>query len=249
MDDESDFKKARGFLLTYSALVLALWYFGADLTQFKLMGNEIKLQHRTESAWLVLAIINIYFLARCYQRVPQLGFYFDEPMNDIYDSALVWSAVRWKRRALNKDLLNNFDRNHRSKGSIKMASPVGEATARETAKRLLEKDPNGATKLHRYSRASRTQLHLRRFYSHTSEDGVFEKSGGAGNYPYKPPALFTWPVKAFAIARGLFVTPWFTDHIAPLALGGISTVLALCNWYAINFCTGDHPYAAKLCGM
>lgn len=238
MDDEGDFKKARGFLLTYSALVLALWYFGADLTQFKLMGNEIKLQHRTESAWLILAIVNVYFWFRCYQRVPNLGLHFDGPMNELYDTALVWSALRWKRLALNKTVQKNFHSNYRSEGTIQMDSPFGKATAR------LNTSP-----LHQISRADRTRINLYRNYSHTKVDGQTKTNAGGGYLEYKPTALFTWPVKTFVIMRGVFITPWFTDHVAPLVLGGVSIILALCKWYAINFCTADHPLGSMLCGI
>lgn len=253
MDDESDFKKARGFLLTYSALVLALWYFGADLTQFKLMGNEIKLQHRTESAWLVLAIINIYFLARCYQRIPLLGLYFDEPMNDIYDSALVWSALWWKRLELKKRVKKKFADDYQSEGTIQIKSPTGQVQVsvaikqereweqlqklRQELKQATDQDKNRkkAPELYQISRADRTTMHLRRLYSLTKIDGSVREIAGAGHLVYQPNTLFTWLVKAFAIGRGVFITPWFTDHVAPLVLGSISTALALCNWYFINF--------------
>ncbi|WLI29800.1 hypothetical protein PSH61_01460 [Pseudomonas rhodesiae] len=248
MDDEGDFKKARGFLLTYSAFVLALCYFGADLTQFKLMGNEIKLQHRTESAWLILAIVNIYFWFRCYQRVPNFGLYFDEPMNDLYDAALVWSALRWKRLALNKEVQKNFHRNYKSEGTIQMDPPFGEASARLTVRRKMEENWQNASPLHRISRADRTKLILHRNYSHTNIDGQTDNQAGGGHFEYEPTALFTWPVKTFVIMRGIFITPWFTDHVAPLVLGGVSTCLALCKWYAINFCTADHPFSSMLCG-
>lgn len=249
MDDEGDFKKARGFLLTYSALVLTLWYFGADLTQFKLMGNEIKLEHRTESTWLILAIVNIYFWFRYYQRVPNLALHFDEPMNNLYDTALVWSALWWKRLALNKEVQKNFHRNYKSEGTIQMEPPIGEAPARLTVRRKVEANWQTALNLHQISRAERTKMILRRSYAHTKADRHTDKNAGSGYLEYEPTALFTWSVKAFVIIRGIFITPWFTDHVAPLVLGGISTMLAVCKWYAINFCTADHPHAAMLCGM
>lgn len=267
MDDESDFKKARGFLLTYSALVLALWYFGADLTQFKLMGNEIRLQHRTESAWLVLGIINIYFLARCYQRVPLLGLYFDEPMNDIYDSALVWSALLWKRLELKKRTQQHFAEHFKSEGIIQLTPPTAEIPAslsvrqereweqlqklKQELKQVSDQNSNRkkAPELYQVSRAERTKINLLQQYSHIGLDGHLRNPAGTARLKYEPSILFTWLVKTFAIGRGVFITPWFTDHVAPLVLGGISTILAFCNWYSINFCTSSHTYAAILCRL
>ena len=44
---------------------------------------------------------------------------------------------------------------------------------------------------------------------------------------YKPPASITWPIKAFVILRGAFVTPWLTDYVIPLVWGCTSTADAV----------------------
>lgn len=233
MDDEGDFKKARGFLLTYSALVVTLWYFGADLTQFKLMGNEIKLQHRTESVWLVLALLNMYFWFRFYQRLPALGLYFDKSMNDLYDTSLIWSATHLKRRALYKNLHASFAKDYNSVGVITVGTPV--AKPRAYLNLTLSQNKNGRpTQIHQLSRIDRTTIELTLSYDRKT-DNRWDKDAGIGYVLYKPSAWITLPIKAFTIVRGSFITPWFTDYVAPLALGVISIVLALCKWYTINF--------------
>ncbi|PMV27280.1 MULTISPECIES: hypothetical protein [unclassified Pseudomonas] len=233
MDDEGDFKKARGFLLMYSALVLALWYFGADLTQFKLMGNEIKLQHRIESVWLVLALLNMYFWFRCYQRLPTLGLCFDKSMNDLYDTSLIWSATHLKRRALYKSMYANFAKEYDSVGTITFGKPQVKLRAYFTL--TITKAKNGnPIQIHQLSRTERTTMELRLQYDRKTADH-WSKDAGSGFVLYSPSPWTTLPIKAFTIARGAFITPWFTDYFAPLALGGFSIICALCKWYTINF--------------
>lgn len=246
MDDEGDFKKARGFLLTYSALVLALWYFGADLTQFKLMGNEVQLHQRTSSAWLVLAVVNIYFWFRCYQRVPRLGLYFDEPMNDLYDEALVWTALKFNRKTLNKLAQQSFSETYSPSEKMYITSYGGKATARDTVERDKQRNGPEAYHLHELSRADRTKISLSAGYLNVHTEKWLPPAG-YGRCNYRPTAFFTWPVKAFVIGRGAFVTPWFTDHIAPLVLGGISTSLALWKWCHMNFFADTLSQGVLLC--
>ncbi len=247
MDDEGDFKKARGFLLTYSALLLALWYFGADLTQFKLMGNEVKLQHRTESVWLVLALLNMYFWFRYYQRLPCLGLFFDKPMNELYDASLIWSATNLKRRALYKNLYASFAKDYNSVGEITIGLPEVKPTAYFTLSVTKAKN-GGPAQLHQLSRIDRTTLELRLPYARKTGNN-WNNNAGFGYIKYKPSLRITFPIKAFTIIRGSFITPWFTDHVAPLVFGGISIILALYKWYTINFGISDHVYASMLCSL
>jgi hypothetical protein len=246
MDDEGDFKKARGFLLTYSVLVLALWYFGANLTQFKLMGNEIQLHQRTSSAWLVLAIVNVYFLVRCYQRVPPLGLYFDEPMNDLYDKTLVWVVAKLKRRDVNRQAQEHFSANYKSTLEMQITSTTVEATARRTVNADQRNNGDEAPELHKLQSSTRAAVTVHATYA-VCEENVWKHYAGYGRVVYEPSALLTWPLKAFVIARGALITPWFTDHIAPLALGVVTTVLALWKWCDLNFFATQISGAALLC--
>jgi len=240
MDDEGDFKKARGFLLTYSALVLALWYFGANLTQFKLMGNEVQLHQRTTSAWLVLALVNIYFWFRCYQRVPPYGLYFDSTMNKLYDEALEWVAGKFKHKALMREVHNDLVEKYDPSTEMRFSSKTIKIKVNE------HNQGGSASELRQLSRAARTAVALNATYE-ILENDFWRQYAGHGRVIYEPSALITWPLKAFVITRGAFVTPWFTDHIAPLVLGGISTLLALWKWYDVNFLANSLYHGTLIC--
>ncbi|MBK5436654.1 hypothetical protein JFV30_07235 [Pseudomonas sp. TH32] len=246
MDDEGDFKKARGFLLTYSALVLALWYFGADLTQFKLMGNEIKLHQRTESVWLVLAALNVYFWFRFYQHLPGDGLNFDSEMRRLYAHSLQNLAKMVGRKGLQRALLQHVGSRGLSPVEVEVMSiktQVGQFPSRwnniaSGAKEALKSRFNPA----RYQVA----VHLLADYKFRSTDS-WTKDVTSFTHIHTLGPCFTWPVKAFTVVRGAFVTPWFTDHVMPLVLGGVSTGFALWKWCDMNFFTTTLPHLAQSC--
>lgn len=233
LDDEGDFKKARGFLLTYSCLLLAMWFFQANLTQFNLMGVSLTLEHRKESIWLVLAFLNAYFWFRFWMRVPRHECRFDEPMHDLYDAALVWLSVGLKRRALKRLADQQFPLRYPPGERMKISGYNGEATGRSTLAEAQEHDSD-APELHDLAHQFRNKLILRARYSYT-EKGEWVPFPGHACLDYQPSRVMTWAVKAFVIVKGAFVTPWFTDRIAPLVLGGVSTGIALWKWVEVNF--------------
>lgn len=236
MDDGGDFKKARGVLLTYSVFILAMWFFQAKLTQFNLLGVSLTLEHHKESIWLLLAVLNIYFWFRFYQRIPHLGLYFDEPMHDLYDAALVWLAVKLKRRALQRCAKEQFKLQLESGEQMKLFGYGGKAMGRSLLAESQRQNGDEAPELHQLARDFRTQLSLSVAYQYTSK-GQWIPSTSYARLDHQPNVAMAWAAKAFAIVKGAFVTPWFTDHVAPLVLGAISTTIALWKWVEINFLT------------
>lgn len=234
MDDGGDFKKARGVLLTYSIFLLAMWFFKAKLTQFNLLGVSLTLEHHKDSIWLILAILNVYFWFRFFQRIPRLGLYFDEPMHDLYDKALVWLALRTKRGALRRFAREHFALKHDPSEKMKIVWYGGIATGRGALEEE-ERQYGDVGELHRVVREFRTKMNLHVNYVYTSKGEWVPFNATADYGEYAPGIVLTWTAKTFAIIKGSFVTPWFTDHIAPLIVGAISTTIALWKWVEINF--------------
>lgn len=245
MDDEGDFKKARGFLLTYSALVLALWYFGADLTQFKLMGNEIKLHQRTESVWLVLAALNAYFWFRFYQRIPPKGLHFDSEMQKLYSSTLEKLAIWLGGNRFKQNLTDQIQSSGLSFVEFELIN-YG-AQGGKLYSRVSTPTPGVKTlKSYFYSLRREVGISLVASYRFRGEGG-WQRSTIPFQYIHYLGPHVAWSVKGLTIVRGAFITPWFTDHIAPLILGGISTGFALWKWYDMNFFTATLPHLAQSC--
>lgn len=234
MDDEGDFKKARGFLFTYSCLVVGLWYFKAELTQFNLMGVTLAFAHRKESIWLVVALVNAYFWFRFYQRLPRTALYFDEPMHDLYDKALVWLSVRWKRRDLKALAEQTLAALTPPADKTAIIRFWGEATGRQSLAEAQHLNGDEAPELHQVNREYRTKMYMSVDYSY-AENGKWILFPMTVGMPYQPCKPLTWAAKAYAVAKGAFITPWFTDYVAPLLLGFISTCIALWRWWEVNF--------------
>jgi hypothetical protein len=234
VDDEGDFKKARGFLLTYSCLVVALWFFKAELTQFNLMGVSLTLAHHKESIWMVLAILNAYFWFRFYQRLPSRALYFDESMHELYDKALVWLVRERQRRAVRRLAKEKFEALGTPLEQFQIYSVNAEATGRHSLEEDRRINGDEVPELHQISRENRTKMYVSAGYNYTSNGKWLLFPVYAGFF-YQPGIALTWTAKTFAIVRGAFVTPWFTDFVAPLALGGLSTAIALWKWWEVNF--------------
>lgn len=235
MDDEGNFRKARGFLLTYSCLVLVLWYFKAELNQFNLMGVTLTFTHRKESIWLVVALVNTYFWFRFYQHLPRNALYFDAAMHDLYDKALVWLAMKWKRRQANALVETRIAGFPTRPDQIQVDLFEAEAEGRKILAVLQSRNGDEAPELHQLSRKDRTRMRLSVEFSFAI-DGEWQQSSGAT--PYQPNIALAWAAKGFAVVKGAFITPWFTDYVAPLALGLISITTALWRWWEVNSISG-----------
>ncbi|WP_345956389.1 hypothetical protein Q9323_18455 [Pseudomonas fulva] len=234
MDDEGDYKKARGFLFTYSCLVVGLWYFKAELTQFNLMGVTLAFAHRKESIWLVVALVNAYFWFRFYQRLPRYALYFDDAMHDLYDKALVWLAVKWERRQVSALVETRIGGFHTRPDKIQVGLFNAEATGRQILAENQCRNGDEAPGLHQISRKDRTRMRLSVEFSFAIH-GEWHKSVAESSTTYQPSLAMAWAAKGFAVLKGAFITPWFTDYVAPLLLGFISTCIALWRWWEVNF--------------
>lgn len=234
--DSPDFNKARGFLLGYSSIVLALWLFGVDLIKLQIMGAEIKATANANHAWLAMCLINLYFLARFYQRLPPNALRFDEVMHGLYDEGLVW-ASRWiYGSSLRRALKAHVD----SSDEIIKATNV-QIGAVATCHGKIEA-ANGqnqdAMDIRYISRSLRTEMRVYLDYSAVEERGFNPFPRALKYRTVAPSSLITLPVKLFTIMRGAFVTPWFTDHVAPIMWGGASTLVAFSVWLRVNHFLG-----------
>lgn len=231
--DPTDFNKARGFLIGYSGIVLALWFFGAKLEKFQLMGTEIQLGANVGKAWFVLCLVNAYLWWRYYMRLPAHTLRFDDPMQDLYDISLKWVAIHIHRRAMKKKLREMFEEDPNGAEAVEFSHGRGWLTCHGKIEADNMANP-GATDIRFVSRAFRTEVRLSFDYRIRTR-GEWNPFWAEGQLcTYKPSALITWPVKAFVIMRGAFVTPWLTDFWVPLIWGAASTAAALWMYLTVN---------------
>lgn len=231
--DEPSFPKARSLLLAYSGVVLALWFFGAKLEQFQLMGTAIQLNERVDQAWLILALLNLYLLVRYCQRLPKFALKFDDAMNDLYDIGLKRTAVALRHFAMKRDMRNRFIEKPNGPTAHKFAYGTARLMCHYNLQLENERHPEGAD-IRYVSRSYRTEMKLSYEYRLVggSEENHFNQSRQFETYI---PSFFTnLLIKASVIVQGAFVTPWFTDFVAPLIFGAGSTLAAVYMYLRLN---------------
>lgn len=231
--DEPSFPKARSLLLAYSGVVLALWFFGAKLEQFQLMGTAIQLNERVDQAWLILALLNLYLLVRYCQRLERFALRFDAPMNELYDTGLKRTAIALRQLAMKRDMRKRFKEKPSGPTAHKFARARARLTCYSKIEAENERHPEGAD-IRYVSRSYRTEMALLYEYSLVGDDqeNYFNQSRQFETYI---PSFFTnLLIKAFVTVQGAFVTPWFTDFVAPLIFGVGSTLAAAYMYLRLN---------------
>ncbi|MDH0640380.1 hypothetical protein N5D52_25995 [Pseudomonas sp. GD03860] len=235
--DSPDFAKARGFLIGFSSIALVLWFFGVELTTLKVLGLEIVPKRNASHSWLLMALVNAYLCFRFYQRIPDNKCHFDDRMNKIYDEALGWFALFFYRREMKRESSKGLASLYSTLtfSRVDFVSYGYVVTCHNKLERLRSK-PNAnedVPSLWEVDREYRTNLNLHCFIS-GSVEGKDEHQTLKMQFQKTMPVALTWMCKAFAIFRGMFVTPWFTDNWLPLVLGAAAVGVAVQRWLVIS---------------
>jgi len=230
--DSPDFNKARGFLIGYSMVVMLLWFFGADLTKFKLMGNEIALHQNIQHVWVVIAMINIYLWFRFLQRLPERGLGFDEKMHEVLDECLIASCRLFHKRRAFKRAANEVAEG--SDGKLLRLKMSGHLPYRDNLEQEQGRGEFSPTGPWDYSYPNRAKVH---FSFTRTIDGPerFSISVGGNGYEAIPSKTLYRATIAYAFVKGAVGKSWFTDNIWPLMFGCFSIGAAIFKWLQINY--------------
>jgi len=98
--DEGDFKKARGMLLSFSSILIGLWFFGADLRSVSVFGTTVAFTQNTQHVWLIAMALNGYFLLRFYQQSEAVPYATNSEYRVSFPRFLVSSTRIIHRKAL-----------------------------------------------------------------------------------------------------------------------------------------------------
>ncbi len=235
LDVDSDFKKARAFLVTYSTLAMLLWYFSADLSSISILGNTVRLKENTNNAWLVASLINIYFLLRFIQKVPAGGFSPDDAMRLTADKILIWLARRRYNSKVVEHVKKSFDRicgerPDRALTKIGNIRAVGVMSywryLEENNKRVVGK---GLTYRPLYNRR------LVVFSVGFSYGGEYDKGDAStGDLEVEAGPGVAFLSRIFGFAKAGLLTPWFTDYILPVLYALASIAVSFLAWWQVN---------------
>jgi len=236
--DTPDFNKARSYLIGFSTITMLLWYFGADLSTFTLLGNEVKLKENANDVRMVLGVINAYLWLRLYQRTPAGSLRFNLEMHELYESNLISTMKFLKKGEMRRHALQ----------MIKEAPRVGNATTKlikftprgkmayDTSSSIIpqEHPTNKLEVIRKLSNESRNEIDYS-FYIYCKVNENDSHISGGQILTVTPRSPITMAVKLYTFAKGSLVSPWLFDHVAPLILGALSTGVAFSKWWQINY--------------
>ncbi|MBI6947319.1 hypothetical protein [Pseudomonas koreensis] len=229
--DSPDFNKARGFLIGYSLVVALLWFFGADLTQFKLMGNEIYLKENIRHVWIVIAAINFYLLLRFYQRLSHRSLRFDEHMHATLDRVLLKVCKFSYRSKAFKYAASIVEK--QDDGKLIKLNMNGYLNYRDHLEREMGRDEYSPTGPWDYSYPNRVKITFILGGEFIKEGAIIKSSGGMSYDATPNRTLYAFSI-VYAFLKGAMGLAWFTDNIWPLMFGSLSTGIAVYKWWQIH---------------
>lgn len=107
--DEGDFRKARGMLLSFSSLLIALWFFGADLKTVSVLGTKVAFTQNLQHVWLVALVADAYLMLRFYQHSPGVKYADNTVYRHSFESCLIFIMRHIKADAVRKALAGRME--------------------------------------------------------------------------------------------------------------------------------------------
>ena len=227
-DVDSDFKKARAFLLAYSTLILLLWYFSVDLRAFSFLGVPIGIRDNIKNVHLVAAIGNAYFLLRFLQKAPKGSFKLNEEMTSVFEAALktlvpyayIFKFYSWMRSVVNSpDAIIHPSRIER----------------KITMGHQLSKDRTSVINFWYWGNsdlARRVEVSIDIAFMYT-KDG-YKQIGRVPDKRIIPAYTLVLICQTYAFVKGSLTTSWFTDYILPIVYALAAIGVFVITWWRIN---------------
>lgn len=225
IDVESDYKKSRAFLLTYSTLLLLLWYFSVDLRAFSFLGMSIGIKDNIQNAHLVAALGNLYLLIRFLQKSPKGSFKLNEDMISVFESALKTIAPYIYISRLGAAMLKYA-------GQVGIDIKPLKVHKQVTMGHQLSDDYPSILKFLQYRNpelAKLTELSFDISFSFIADEK--EKSHVIRNELIVPNVFLVRTCQTYALVKGSFTTSWFTDHILPMIYASLAIILFANTWW------------------
>ncbi|MQG91323.1 hypothetical protein [Pseudomonas sp. MN1F] len=228
--DEGSFKKARSFLMVFSTMLLALWYFKAEMNTLSLLGNSIKFTANTHNLWLVLAVANIYFFCRYIQHLPEDWRKPGKDFEDLFNQTLCRVARFYYSRELHRIAWKDFMKGHDISGitgfkTRATGSPYRDKPKRDGWRMLL---PRGVI------------IEFSLPIEWTSESG--SKAGRNGTRALIDPSLILVAYsRGVSFIKGVILAPWFTEHLFPMLYAACAIVVGFWSWQTADVPPVDAP--------
>lgn len=231
-DIDSDLKKARAFLVAFSTAVLLAWYFSADLRTINIIGFSLKIRDNAHNLWMVIAVINLHFLLRYVQKLPEEARLPDDAMQIAFERTLIsHAASAYHRRMLNETVQRDFlSPGPKTKEIVKL-HPRGEMQYRE---RFRSSEAERKRSLEQLRRIYGLKIIFTVPYEFKTEVGG--EGASTGNRIEITPNRYAVALcYIVGFLRGIVFTPWMSEYILPVILGLASVLVAACSWWLVNY--------------
>ncbi|WP_052512452.1 hypothetical protein [Pseudomonas fluorescens] len=222
--DEGDFKKARGMLLSFSSILIAIWFFGADFKSMSVLGTKIAFTQNTQHIWLVALAINSYFLLRFYQHSPGTSYSDNKTYKNTFESFLIKSTRRLKKGEMKEDFFRNLN---------KLGGQGSENYKLDIVRESLSivNNPNEQRKFIR-GIAWVAKFHIRGDY----------RNSDATEIKLTPATEFSYPCSYWLIVLAIYrakvlaniKTSLGTEYTMPYLWSGWATAICISQWLTVN---------------
>lgn len=227
-DVDSDFKKARAFLLAYSTLILLLWYFSVDLRVFSFLGVPIGIRDNIKNVHLVAAIGNAYFLLRYFQKAPKGSFKLSDEMIVVFEDTLKVLVPYAYISSLNSSMRSVVD-------SKDARIEYRTLEKKVTMGHQLSKDQTSIINFWHWGNAElarrvEVSIDLGFMYvkdGHTHIGRVVDKR-------IIPAYALVLICQIYAFVKGSLTTSWFTDYILPVVYALAAIGVFVNTWWQVN---------------
>ncbi len=227
--DDGDFRKARGFLVTFSTLAILAWYFSADLTNFSILGVPLRLKENTDDIWMVVFLVNVYFIFRYIQTIPEPLFKQNDKIISYFHRYLVDFTISENLKEIT-DI---------AKKSCKTGPPSGAILVEPKPRGIMAfevEERNELDDIFKYGLTSRRppdyRVRIDIPYSFRMKTGSLGEA--SGTFIVKSPSKITiYRAVILSTIKGSFLTPWFTDRLFPIILSFLSASLSMKSWLSI----------------
>ncbi|MDF3867967.1 hypothetical protein P3W53_26105 [Pseudomonas denitrificans (nom. rej.)] len=232
MDVDGDVKKARGFLMTFSTVVMLGWYFAVDLTSFSIWGSAIKLTANIHNLWLVIAVANVYFLLRYIQQLPPDSIAPDDEMEKTYEQILIWFSNKFYRKKLFEYAASGIGEEDQKAG-CKVVDIYPRAHMSYRAE-FEENEKRGS--ILTLAHVKRQHKNKITYYIPFSYEGPVSRGTQSGSMHELTPGRFVaLASRVIGFIKGSLFTPWMSEYIVPVVFGLFSIGTAAFSWARVNF--------------
>ncbi|HCF1530347.1 hypothetical protein HPT09_18200 [Pseudomonas aeruginosa] len=228
--DDGDFRKARGFLVTFSTLAILAWYFSVDLTSFSMLGVPLRLKENTDDIWLAISLVNIYFILRYIQTIPDPLFKQYEKIIDYFHAYLIKFTISENFKEIIDIAKKSCEIGPPKNVTLVEPKPRGIMAFKMTERSELDNIFEfGLTK----RRPPDYRVRIDIPYVFSMKTGSLGEA--SGTFIIKNPRKITiYRARLLSTIKGSFLTPWFTDKLFPIILSILSSSLSIKNWINIT---------------